>query len=1170
MADAAPFQLVTRWAGQNGRLPAALRPGHVGLDERSAGDIVAETVHFGRFVRLPELNGTTNGDWEVLLTGDPSTVLTMIATLDVRGRTESVEALLADAFAEDEPQAKGRALRRLVSALLGLAADVERWIGYADTSAEASDLLLPLGDAIRDRLAPRLRGLIGLVAAAERVGLILDAVPQAAGQWAARWMVEEIAELELAAVEERLEGIAGEVHDLVADLAEIVAAARASISAAQPRDDHPPHLALVMAFADLFSTAQERLNALPRRMLDFYYRNVIGARPSPPRPDSVHLAFAQAGGRGPFTPVQVAPGTLFRAGHDASGNPIGFATDTPLLVTGARIGRMRLWRPLAGGLHAAEHPAEDGVIGFPPFEAPGLDAVVAGLIVASPLLALAGGDREVTLRIRLAEPVPVPALLRLAVTSAEGWREVDDAEARVVGSEALVRFLLAQDAAPLAACLPGTPDAPALPAIRLTLAEGQSAEAEAALFNARLLSVRLEVSVERLPGVTLQTVMGPASAAAGVEPFGPQPSPGSWFQVDHPAFAAGTVDRIALGLAWAGVPAGPEGFAGHYANYLVGPDRIVRRSQPLFTNASFRVDISGPLAAPPLRDVALFADAPGELPLPVTAADRMVPLTDPALLPTDWGPVSPKRWFALQADGSGPPAERGLLVTLTAPEAGFGDAVYPVNVAYATALAAGETGPRRRRRPSKRLAERLKGGLKGFLDSLLKPIRALLDWIVARPSQDELEQPEAVPARGAEHLSAQTGAFEALLPYPPWRPILSDIRVDMTAHAESGGGVSLFHLHPFDGLPPIEAGAGASLFPPLPRHPSFDLRIDDWPAGTPLALLLRLDAAPGDAEPGPIRWRWRTPGGWSDIELAPEDDGTRGLTATGILTLPAHHFPPGPIWLRAEVRGNGTGFPIVAALWPDALVATRTRTASKAPAEAIPAGTITSSPLRGLTVRQPAASFGGRAPEGEAALAARTSERLRHKDRAVLGWDMERLVLQAFPEIARVRTVPGRDAHGRDAPGALVLLVVPASDGFAAPDPSRPLAPAALRERIRRFVADRSSPFATIHVANPGFVEIDVSAAASFFEPGGAARLEADIKAFLSPWGGIGLEAAGADDADALPGLLGTFIRGLPYVAELDSVWAATASIPPGRPWLMPVAGAVAIADLAERRGPVR
>jgi hypothetical protein len=1156
MADAEPFQLVTRWASQSGRLPAALRPGHVGLDERGASDIVAETVHFGRFVRFAGIDGSTDGDWEALLTGDPSTVLTMIATLDVRGRTEAVEALLADAFAQDEPQAKGRALRRLVSALLGLAADVERWIGYADASGQASDLLLPLGVAIRDRLAPRLRGLIGLVAAAERVGLILDAVPESAGHWAGRWMIEEIAELELAAVEARLEGIAGEVHDLVADLAEIVATARAAISAAEPRDDHPPHIALIMAFADLFGTAQERLNALPGRMLDFYYRDVIGARPSPPSPDSVHLAFARVGGRARLTPVEVAAGTLFHAGHDALGHPIAFAADAPLLVTGARIERMRLWRPLAGGLRAAER-----AVGFAPFEAPGLDAAVAGLVVASPLLDLPGGDREVTLRLRLAEPIVVAGLFRLAVTSTEGWREVDDVDARVEGSEAVFHFLLPEDAAPLAACPPGTADAPALQAIRITLAEGHGGEAEAALSNARLLSARLDVAVKRLPDLTLQTVMGPASAAAGVEAFGPQPSPGSWFQIDHPAFAAGTVDRIALGLAWAGVPAGSEGFAGHYANYFVGPDRLVRRSQPLFTNASFRVEISGPLAAAPLERVALFADAPGELPQPVAAADGSFTATDPASLPAEAGPVAARRWFALQADGSGPPAERGILVTLTAPEAGFGDAVYPVNVAYATAVAAGEAGPRQRRRPLKRLAERVKGSLKAVLDLFLKPLRALLDWIVARPSEDEEQQPEAFPADGAELMSGDGGAFEALFPYPPWRPILSDIRVDLAAHAESGGGVSLFHLHPFDGLAPIEAGAGAAFFPRLPRRPSLDLRIDDWPPGAPLALLLRMDAGSGDAETAPIRWRWRTTGGWQDIPLAPEDDGTRGLTATGILALPAHQFSSGPVWLRAEARGSGTGLPILAALWPDALVATRARTASEAPAEAIAAGTITLAPLRGLAVRQPAGSFGGRLAEGDGALAARTSERLRHKGRAVLGWDVERLVLEAFPEVAKARVVPGRDAHGREAPGALVLLVVPALGNAAA---------APLRERIRRFVADRSSPFAEIHVVNPGFVEIDVSAAAWFAEPGGAARLEADIEAFLSPLSETGLEAAGADDAAALPGRLGAFIRGLAYVAELDSVWAAPASVPPDRPWLIPVAGAIAVAELAERREPVR
>src|SRR5581483_3887371 len=48
-------------------------------------------------------------------------------------------------------------------------------------------------------------------------------------------------------------------------------------------------------------------------------------------------------------------------------------------------------------------------------------------------------------------------------------------------------------------------------------------------------------------------------------------------------------------------------------------------------------------------------------------------------------------------------------------------------------------------------------------------------------------------------------------------------------------------------------------------------------------------------------------------------------------------------------------------------------------------------------VKQPYASFGGKPVERSDALSLRASERLRHKNRAIAGWDYERIILEAFP-----------------------------------------------------------------------------------------------------------------------------------------------------------------------------
>ena len=54
-------------------------------------------------------------------------------------------------------------------------------------------------------------------------------------------------------------------------------------------------------------------------------------------------------------------------------------------------------------------------------------------------------------------------------------------------------------------------------------------------------------------------------------------------------------------------------------------------------------------------------------------------------------------------------------------------------------------------------------------------------------------------------------------------------------------------------------------------------------------------------------------------------------------------------------------------------------------------------------VKQPNPSFGGKKQEEDTQLYQRSSERLRHKQRAITSWDYERLILQEFPEVYRLK-----------------------------------------------------------------------------------------------------------------------------------------------------------------------
>ncbi|HSY62150.1 MAG TPA: hypothetical protein VK796_09755, partial [Cytophaga sp.] len=97
---------------------------------------------------------------------------------------------------------------------------------------------------------------------------------------------------------------------------------------------HQPHMALFIAFLQLFRLAQEQVNGITQRMLDFYYRDVLHLTAKPFIPDKVHIVFELAKDVAEY---DVVPGTALKAGKDASGKDQIYTTETDLVVNQAKV-----------------------------------------------------------------------------------------------------------------------------------------------------------------------------------------------------------------------------------------------------------------------------------------------------------------------------------------------------------------------------------------------------------------------------------------------------------------------------------------------------------------------------------------------------------------------------------------------------------------------------------------------------------------------------------------------------------------------------------------------------------------------------------------------------------------------------------------------------------------
>ncbi len=377
---------------------------------------------------------------------------------------------------------------------------------------------------------------------------------------------------------------------------------------------------------------------------------------------------------------------------------------------------------------------------------------------------------------------------------------------------------------------------------------------------------------------------------------------------------------------------------------------------------------------------------------------------------------------------------------------------------------------------------------------------------------------------------------------------------EFSPEASANACGKLFYLLPFDGYEPAPAPAiTESALPLLPQFPfAGSLYIGFSNLIQPQTLSLLFQMAAGSAQDLPIpQWQYLSGNAWHDLHASQvRSDTTNALKNSGVLSLNLPQLnsvettvlPGGNQWLRAIVPGEVERFAETGGIYPHVLLASWQDNggAGENLRQPLRPFTITSSvqPLADISeVIQPMASFAGHAREDDREFKVSIGERLRHKDRALLAWDYEALVLDRFPTIWKAQALPARNMGGGQAPGDVLVVVVAGEESLEVADPAIPTATALMLQQIQDYLQQRTSPFVSLQVVNPVYVRITVFATVTF-QTGEAAgarigQLNSELVEYLSPWFYDAARAAQGGDY-ATQDAISEFIQNRPYVAALS------------------------------------
>lgn len=856
-----------------------------------------------------------------------------------------------------------------------------------------------------------------------------------------------------------------------------------------------PAIAVLKVFLQNYGEIAAQFNNRWKEFPLFYFQNVLRAAYRKPVPDSTWLVLKKGAGS---ADVAVEKNTAFVAGKNADNTLFCYRSNEDISVVSMEIGRIYsyLLERDAGRFPAArlgyvtailrndiqlddpEHPRAL-------FGGEGSRLEPVGLLIESPMLLLREGCRNVSVAFRLTEESVVffkgligevangqqcedqeivYKLLNdafyLEISTDEGWTVVSDYVLNYENEDCLRLIFRLQEDFP--ATTPCSSDKHGMdtvkPALRILM------NREAWLFpyswagQVRFDEITLKTEVAGISDLQLYNAGGELDTSVPVYPFGVQPDKGAWFVFGNYEMASKPLKKVELMSQWQQLPEHPEGFYGYYQGYGAGID-----------NCSFRVRMEW-LAGKKWQAEAgntqyLFTPADGSPLLrnaPIPAATCLTCRISGTLPPVAVSEDS----YVYGRSRSG-----FIKVVLDGPEVGFGHAAY--RQLFTEVMMQNS----RRKHP---------------LPPPVLPVSPMVDhWELNYVAEETvcLAVGQAESGTKLYHICPLTAGN--LLPAEMDRPVV-------LAEGPKDSGNLLLGFRGALGYERVRLFVDVA-----PLRKEIDYR----------------DAVEEDTSEVAGRWYMNTGQRWELLEAgAVMRDSTCFFMNTGLIEIllpvpigPEHLDREGLFWLCAAFPSALIDRPPVRGIYMNAVQVISDTKGIEEHADVLaglPAGTISASEknLPGIVeIIQVVKGHGGRMGGDAGDIRLRLSDRIAHRNRALLPADYERLVLQHFPQVVKVKCLPGLDTKKRNRPGVVTLVIVPRQEGG-----EWPLATHLLLSGIEDRLQASTGKFMIVDAVNPVYEEMTVRCRVTLMPgvPLGEVtrRLENKLNGNIAPWkddGGI-------------------------------------------------------------------
>ena len=467
-------------SGQLGRYLKALDPSYAPIDGRSIEDLLLFAKRYAGQVRFYDIPGSKINDgikpekvsWREFFRKDMAVIVSSIAVL----RTDKIKIEYDELRERLDVEPSAEKYAALFNIIIGMAVRIDRWYSVA---IPENPLRNELDLVINSHLKWQMKRIMSYEDGYKIIdnknplnldysGIVNDTI------WGLNDpVVADISIYQGTSTDNKIKYASLYVDDIFNDffsfLNSLIEKGPGFVSfALEQYPAHQPHMTLFITFLQLFKLAQEQMNGLTGKMLDFYYKDVLQLTPKNSVPDKTHIIFELAKD---VVQYSITKDTALTAGKDAGNKEQVYKTSTELVVNQAKVKELKtifidkknavapktgksihniFASPVANSADGYGTAFTDPNPKWPTF-GKGLSAntasknicksvdaikenllsvgpVQTGFAIASPQLVLQGGKRLITLKVPglktlLATNLQSP--LEVWLTGEKGWLKVD-------------------------------------------------------------------------------------------------------------------------------------------------------------------------------------------------------------------------------------------------------------------------------------------------------------------------------------------------------------------------------------------------------------------------------------------------------------------------------------------------------------------------------------------------------------------------------------------------------------------------------------------------------------------------------------------------------------------------------------------------------------------------